>query len=274
MISVGGNVPMNFSNSKVTPQGVASMPRLKKVVWIFPAILFVLIGGTLYLYANLEKYVQPRFVPPASVWVDEDKPLHEQTAIAQIGGRKFQIPLMYIENKKPLNGVFKEDILLEVVWPEIKSIYELKDRAEYDRITRKEHKRGWILMESASLRPSLDAQIENRRKYLAKEESAGSFEGLEKYLWFNPSPQGPQLHDEVYLEKDASGHILTRIECHPDAMGKFPQCQQKFIDNGVIFELIYNKRAFLVEWREQRERAVQFLRSMEIVANNPNSEGK
>src|SRR5689334_3874455 len=120
--------------------------RFLKYLGIFVGVvLLYVVGHAIYFYNNLEKLVPPNLVPPAYMWVDENKPLRAQTADVEIGGRSFKIPLIYIQSKKPLAGGFKNDILLNVIWPDMKSIYDLRNRAEYDRVSLKDHLTGDIL---------------------------------------------------------------------------------------------------------------------------------
>ena len=73
--------------------------------------------------------------------------------IFELAGRTFEIPIMYIDGR-PKPGEYQESMLLEVIWPEMRSIWELKDRTEYNRIKREEHRIGWISSNPVSLRPS------------------------------------------------------------------------------------------------------------------------
>lgn len=241
---------------------------LKKIALVTVVILAVLFGGALLTYANLEDYAPSNLVPPASAWVDESKPLREQTARVELDGRVFNIPQMYIESKMPLSGVFKDSILLEVIWPEMGSIYELKDRAEYDEVTKKERRLGWILLEPSRIRPSLDQQVSNMQESMTKIDQAESTGTLEKYLWYRGIEKAPELRHEVYLERDERGSIINYIDCSRGPSSLFPVCSHKFIQDDLLYDISYNEAAFLTQWQAQRQRAIDFIHSFELHSNS------
>lgn len=208
--------------------------------------------------------------PPEHMKVDESKPLRAQTRTFDLAGRIFEIPLMYIDGR-PKPGLHQDSMLLEVIWPEMRSVHELADRAEYERVWKVEHRRGWILLHPAANKPSLDEQTANRRLGLTKEEYAGQEKGLEKFLWYHGTPEAPELWAELYFEKDSAGNIVTRIECSRSRSAKFPGCDHKFVDGGLLYDISYNKAALFSEWREQRQRAIDFMNSLEQKNQIPNA---
>lgn len=234
--------------------------RLGLIVASVCALL--LVGGRLVFSDDAPWHLWPGMVPPESYKVDESKPLRAQTRTFELAGRTFVIPIMYIDgNPKP--GVHQDDMLLKVIWPDMRSIYELNNREEYLQVHGKERRIGWILLERAATRPSLDVQIASRRQYLEKEEADGTVNGLEKYLWYNGSPAGPELWSEMYIERDNAGHIISSNECRKGPGVVIQMCTARFIDGGLLYDISYSKAAFFAEWRLQRDRAVNFMASME-----------
>ena len=236
----------------------------RRVMLSFLVLAIILLSVSL-LFAY-QKILEPKSwaelskIPPEHMKVDESKPLREQARVIEFAGRMFEIPIMYLDT--PLDkGVKQDGLLLEVIWPDMRSIYELKDRAEYERIWRVEKRRGWILLEPAAVRPTLDVQVGNMKDSLIKFESAGNFEGLEKYLWYRGTVTSPALRYEVYLEKGRDGYIVTYINCSRAPSAKFPTCGHKFIHKGIIYDLSYNEAVFLSDWREQQRRAIDFMES-------------
>ena len=201
--------------------------------------------------------------PPASIQVDETKPLREQTARVELGHRAFDIPLMFIDSSPAPGNVYKDSILLEVIWPEMRSIHELNNRQEYDQIWKKEHRLGWIHVETASSKPSLDRMIDNNNATHAKTEHVGRVYGLDMYRWYHAKADQFVLAGEVFLQRDAQGHIVTYIRCDPSDHGIVPQCDHRFVDNEILYNLSYTRSLFVVEWRKQQQRAIDFLLNFE-----------
>lgn len=224
-------------------------------------------------------FLQPRhqerqYKPPPQgrIHVDESKPLRDQTLTVALDGQTFEIPKMYFDISPDDPGVDQRGILLEVFWPEMRSIYELNSRAEYERLWREEHRIGWIFIEPLAFRPALDVQIANRRRHLAKEEFLGLIDGRERYAWYRGSPNGPELSDQMYFEKDEKGKIISYEACSRQGKPGFLTCQDKFIEGGLIYEIIYNEDRFLKEWRQQRQRSIDFLRSFQVPDNSNKKE--
>lgn len=200
--------------------------------------------------------------PPASYFVDESKPPREQTILFEVAGRTFKIPQMYVDSNKPENGIYKDSILLEVIWPEMGSIYELENRAEYERIWKHERRIGWILLEAEAARPPLDRQVFNMRDSRTKIEQAGEFEGLEKELWYSGKKESPELESVVYIIKNTRSKIVDYINCRQNA--RFPRCSHKFVEDGIIYKISYDEPRFFKDWKQQKQRAVAFLDGMEV----------
>lgn len=98
-----------------------------------------------------------------------------------------------------------------------------------------------------------------------KWESAGNAYGMEKYLWFRGTATQPELQHEVFLERDRDGMVTTYLDCHPAERGPVPQCQHKFVNGELIYSGTYNKAVFLSQWKAQRERMIDLMRSFEMV---------
>jgi len=235
--------------------------------------LFAALMGTTKRALHVSEAWQQVLGPPASYFTDESKPLRTQTVRVELGNRVFNIPLMYINSRKAPTGVYKDSIILEVIWPDMRSIYELKDKQEYERIWRQEGRRGWILIHSASERPPLDLQVRNMQESMTKFEDVGMDGSLHRYLWYRGTTERPELQHEVFLERDATGHITNYIDCDPIDRGVYPQCRQEFISRGLLYSLTYRRSAFLLEWRQQQHRAINFLRSFETTSSNQQQHG-
>ena len=236
----------------------------KRKILIICAIFALIIGIAPLLLpeTNQPKTWKDVLPKPEHTKVDETKPLREQTRTIELAGRTFEIPLMYVDGAlKP--GVKQDSLLLEVVWPDMRSIYELKDKAEYERIWKEEKRRGWILLEPASMRPSLNKQIDFNEHTETKVDFIEKVDGLEKYLWYYGTPEKPELWAELHIFKDESGQIKSFNMCRVGNGVKVPICHDKFINDGIIYDISYSKDNFFPEWREQQTRAIDFLNSFE-----------
>jgi hypothetical protein len=211
--------------------------------------------------------------PPEMSKVDPDKPLHEQTRIFELAGRRFEIPLMYIDGR-PEPGEHQESMLLEVIWPEMRSIWELDDRAEYERLRKEEHRIGWILLHSSAARPPISTQVESRKRNIKKIGRIEGPDGLEGYLWYRGTSDQPEPWYEIYLELDSNEQILSVIDCSPPNRGPHPICEHKFIDNGLIYEITYNKVTYLQDWRNQQNSAIAFIDGLEVQPRSVSMEAR
>lgn len=227
-------------------------------VLIFLGVVFVFCGAQEHP-SSLQGFLGP----PEMSKVDPDKPLVDQTRVVELAGRYFRVPLMYIDGR-PVPGEHQESMLLEVIWPEMRSLWELKDRSEYEKIRKDEHRVGWILLHPEQSRPSLREQNENGERYLTRIEPAASFDGLTKKLWYRGPKANPRLWAEVYIEQDSNGKLKSFIRCTRASSARFPSCAHKFVDGGLLYEISYNEDQFLRSWREQRERAIKFVNSFVI----------
>lgn len=242
------------------------------LVLIFALLVYV---GLSFLTEDKQERTSDlaRFLgPPEMSKVDPDKPLREQTRVFELGGRWFEIPIMYIDGR-PKPGEHQESMLLEVVWPEMRSIWELETREEYDRVRTKERKIGWILLLPAERRPSLHKQIQNRKRHLTKIEVAGQYDGLQVFRYYHGPENDPELWSEMYIEMDGQGNVVSYNECRLGKGVRFPGCSHRFIDDGLIYKISYNRKRFLDEWREQKQRATKFINSMEINSQHNSRNG-
>jgi hypothetical protein len=201
--------------------------------------------------------------------IDPTKPILSQTTIFEMAGRTFVMPKVYIQSN--LGGHLTIDgINLLYVLPDFKSRADFTSRQEYEK-ARSDRRLAHMLVEPAAMRPTMATMVENlRNSGLTKQEYVGVRDGLEYHKWYRGTAQQPILYYEIYLERDPSGNIISYIECDPKERGAhvlFPGCSHRFQDAGLLFKIYYNKANYFSSWREQRRRAIEFLRSFEITNN-------
>ena len=237
------------------------------IPWIVPRI--VSSSPRLMQYATFA----PGFARPDYMDVDPKKPWRQQTRLLEIAGRKFNIPLAYVEGHLAA-GEHQDGVLLTIIWPDLQSIYDMKSRQEYEKIQH-EQRTGNIGVREASLRPSIAQQMANRRKSLGGIDFIGKNNGLEEYT-FSFSPKPAYVPEEkFYIEKNGQGEAISYIDCEhlsptPDNP-LFVMCDHTFSDKDIIYSITYNKANYFSDWRKQRQSAIDFINSFEVKTNNPSS---
>lgn len=85
--------------------GMEHRDRMVTRRWPLVFSVFIIAAG---LFAAFVGAATRIVGPPASQSVDEGKPLRSQVARVELGGRVFEIPLMYIDSRKEPGGVHRE----------------------------------------------------------------------------------------------------------------------------------------------------------------------
>jgi hypothetical protein len=200
--------------------------------------------------------------PAEHTKLDRSKSLRGQTRLFELAGRRYEIPMMYIDGA-PKPGEHQDSMLLEVIWPDMGSTNALPTRADYERI-RSERRIGWILVESDTRWKPIAEQIASRKQLLTRVDALGKHDGLDAYLWYHGTKESPEAWYQIFIEKDAEGREISFIDCDPPERAKFPNCGDRFSNNGLRYKITYNKAAFFADWRLQRQRAIDFMRSLEL----------
>lgn len=141
--------------------------KLIKVLFLTLALLCVLLfAGAKFLQKEMQPYLAwSGLSSPESAKVDMSKPLHDQKRRIELAGMTFDVPLIYIDARLD-PGLQQKGLLLEVIWPEMTTIYELSNKEEYEKVWRDERKLGWIMLEPQSVRLKLDEQVNGEYRCL------------------------------------------------------------------------------------------------------------
>jgi hypothetical protein len=214
--------------------------------------------------------LEEHYGPPAYKTVDPDKPLYEQTRIVSIAGRRFNVPLIYVDAALD-PGEEQDGLLLIYVLPSYKSRADFANRQEYEQARQAGHF-GHMLIEPEAVRPSFEEMVANRRHRIPKIVTAGVFEGLEVERWYRPDGGKLEHVSDVYIERDSSGRIVSWIDCSTEDSAVVPHCSHRFRDKALLYKVDYNKANYLQTWKVQRASAVQYINSFEIDAQAPSSE--
>jgi hypothetical protein len=227
-----------------------------------------------FLSGHVRDYLPPELARPEYAKVDQTKPVDAQTRLIEIGGRTFKIPLKYIEVLDD-RGTHQRGVLLKVIWPDMKSLFDLKDRQEYDQLWA-EHRFGNINLSAASSHPPISQMMENRRHWAKKFPFVQVVNGLEEYTLYQPDGVTP--FKAVYLEKDSSGIVISFIDCSQFPLKGFtkyyPVCEQQFVEGGLLYVISYNQEDYFVDWPKQRQRTIDFVNSFELKPRASASGGK
>ena len=201
---------------------------------------------------------------PAFKSVNPNKPIQEQMSTWRMAGRMFKMPTVYIQSHLQDDVEERDGINLLYVYPNFTSRADFANKDEYEK-AKNDRRFGHMLLRPSNGRPGFDAMIENRRRGLAREEDGGKWDGLERYNWFRIRGDRTILFYEIYIERNEAGRIKSFIDCaaqeRPSA--RYPGCTHRFRDNGLLYSIYYNKKKYLNDWREQRERAIRFIDEFE-----------
>lgn len=230
------------------------------VVLLFPFILSIFVSPK-----NLIDEWRNVLGNPEYTKVDPKRPIKDQTRQIILGDREFEIPIAYIDGGKMDDTSVSRGINLKYVLPDYTSILEFPSKEVHQQAF-KDHRIAFMLLRPASEGTTVEQIVESRKKFESMDKYEGVEYGLEKYSDFDPSGT-PQLQGpDVYLEM-VDGKIISLISCSSEKRGdiiRFPTCQHRFNDDGLAYEIAYNKKKYLQDWRNQRIQAIKFINSMEV----------
>lgn len=243
--------------------------RLRYKILITVTVVFMaVIGIVSYIWLNAEKYFLPMFIPPEAYWVDDNKPLRQQVRRIEVAGVLMEIPKMYLYSRLD-PGVKQGGALLRVVWPEMRALHELKDRAEYEKIL-EEKRTGLILLEPRERKTPLNGMIENRKRLAKEEDEISSDIGLEGFIHYMGSFENREPWAEVYVERYPDGNVKSYISCSVNV--PVPGCSHRFMRGSLYYQISYNKEVFFKDWRAQQQRAIDFIEGFKIINSSENKQ--
>ena len=253
------------------------MKHLPKNALLLALLAISLAAGATYLFKPSKPLTWPEALEqyigaPAYKSVDPAKPLHEQTSVFETAGRVFEMPIVYIQSNLAGKRQQPDGVNLIYVLPEYKTRADFASRQEYEH-TRKAGHFGHMLIEPEAVRPSFDVMVANMQHSVTKVETAGISHGLEREHWYRQYGEKLEFTYDVFLEKNAAGHVVSWIECSTEDSAVVPHCSHKFRDKALLYSIHYHKANYLDAWREQRVSAIKFIDSFEI-KNKTNNQKK
>jgi hypothetical protein len=229
--------------------------------------LFLLLAA----YVGYELFLNPTtialkrlYAKPAYMGVDESKPLKDQVRRITMGGRTFDIPIMYVDSQFD-DGLEQSGLNFRIILPDFTSIHDFKDRAEYES-ARKAHRFAYLSIRPSTARASIQKMVQIRIDNEELTKFMGVEHGLEHYIDFDSKKHEGIKWDDTLLEKDKNKKVLSFLGCKPDTdrTDLFPNCNHYFVDKGIYYEINYNKKEHLKDWRKLRTQAIEFLDSFEV----------
>lgn len=218
------------------------------------------------------KALREKLGAPEYETVDKTKPLDEQVAIVEIGGRTFAIPKVYIQTN--LRGRRKVTGLnLVYVMPDFTSNADFKNKEEYREAFNNRRMAHMLIKDLPTVTPIMEI-VKNKEKHGHLTRFEGIEYGLEKHIDFNDPRHLNIKFDDVYLEKDESGQVVSFIECSPHGEVRFPGCSPDFDDKGLRYSIYFNKAKYFSTWRDHRRKAIAFIDSFEIHPETYNTKEK
>lgn len=234
-------------------------------------LIFTVFGVWLYQFQimsntqNLSNPLQEYLGTPEYESVHQGEPLYEKAAIVQIGSRTFKIPSVYIQSNLR-NRIKHTGINLLYVLPDFTARADFKNKEEYEQ-ARVQNRFGHMMIQEPGKKAPFAIAIANRKRGLAKVVEAGEFDGLQKEIWYHINNGAPYPRYEIYIETDSDGQVVSMIECSPDGLHLVPGCNHRFWNNSLYFDIHYSKEKYLSKWRQQRQKAIDFIDSFEINSN-------
>lgn len=185
----------------------------------------------------------------------------ERIIFPELAEVRFGIPNKYFSSVGACNGPMTEcwsgnSLLLEVFWltmrPGNHFLHMWQSQAE-------QNSWGDIYLAPSHARYTnklidFNSWFDGYISHLTSFEFLDQQYGLDRYRL----TRGTKSSD-FFLERDGSGKILTTIECGID--DPFPGCNQTFLDGPFIYTISYRRAEFLPHWQEQRQKAIDLIRS-------------
>lgn len=177
----------------------------------------------------------------------------------EIAGRVFKVPIGYFDGRAP-EGKDTESVLLEYSLPNFEVLPQNKQ--ERQELINAGRLKG-MLLESEKNLPSISEVGNNIIKNNKFKKEDGLFYGLEKYIEFPVNIDPTENDDDLFVERNEKGKIISFLRCSPPGKHTNPGCYHRFLDKGLIYDSVTWKISELPNWRAQRDSAIKFIDSLE-----------
>lgn len=244
------------------------MTQMKKRAITFITVFwFVMVGGYLLLsHPTPINTMRDYLGKPEYMKLYSSKLGQEQRRLVEIGNRKFDLPLKYVDGQ--LNPNMKQSgVNFKYVLPDFKSLWDLRDREEYLRLFN-EGKESYLLVQPSDAMPSIAVSASNLLKAYAQYQPIGMEGDLEKYEGYRIRKGKLILQEYFFLEKDLSGEIIGYIKCKVEETVASPGCSHNFVDASLRYNVYYNKKNYFQSWKKQKEKVVNFINNLEVTPNH------
>lgn len=229
------------------------------------AILSLIIAAGFWAFTSQNKQnevFEKIYGAPEYSKLDMKKPLNEQVRRIKMAGRVFDVPLKYIDGRLE-EGLEQDGLVMEYYLPDFRALVEVPNKEDRKNLLYEGYKAG-LLMQPADSKPELSASIESRRNGLTKLEKKEGFDSMEREDWYQGLKEKPVKHYEVYFNKDESGKVIDWLECSPEGRDRIPGCSHRFTDKDIIYKIRYNKKRYVKNWKEQRQKIIDLIDSFEV----------
>jgi uncharacterized protein YxeA len=199
---------------------------------------------------------------PEYMTIERDVPWREQTRDLKIGDLYLRVPKAYIDAHLE-SGLVQDGLLLEFMWPDFRPDADFATYEERKAMF-KQRQSGGILILPPPNRTEYNRRREIRHRYLNHYVDAGELYGLHREKQYGKSPDGPVYKYDTYYELDAGDSILSYVECSTEENSRYPSCRHYFKHRKLYMQIYYNKKRYLENWREMRQKAINFIDQFEI----------
>ncbi|MBL4803963.1 MAG: hypothetical protein JKY71_03785 [Alphaproteobacteria bacterium] len=234
----------------------------KYLLW--GCVLIAFIGVSTFALLNDKELVHPLSIPPDYFYLESKGQIYTKTGIIEIAGRKFEIPISYVQGNFE-SGKIEGSVVIRYVLPDYKSLLEFPPGTPEKAEIVKKGLRGSMLLEASAARPSFDKMINNLKEN--RGNRLGQFQeeiyGLHKYAVLDWKGRMAKRPHDTYIEKDKGGEILSFIQCTPPNSVPVPSCSHRFRDKELLYKITWPVRE-LPNWKAQKYKATAFIDSFEI----------
>lgn len=236
------------------------------------AAVLIFLGDRVYKEYQLTGMFLNLYGEPEYMKVDPARPIDDQVRVLELAGRKFAIPLKYIDGVLD-KGLVQDGINLKYVLPNYLSMWDLENRQEYLDLFHAGHTAHMLLLNQSAM-PPLEVSAKNLFESYSKTVSIQQDDGLEGYNAYRILSHKEILYDQFYFEKSFDGVIIGYILCNAEDRVPKPGCSYSFVDKGIRYDIYFNAKNYLSSWKEQKLSAINFIDRYEIVSQSKSTKGE
>lgn len=237
---------------------------MRRFISIVSALILLVVFSSWLILKGEGNAIHSFLIAPDYAHLDNYDEIYSKVGRLEIGGRKFAIPISYIEGRLE-EGRKKDSVFLTYILPDYRSKLEITDKEERLKFFN-EGRYGALLLQEEVREDTFEKLIERRKRDLIKSENAEKEYDLSYEKWYRGTQSDPLLYYEVYHDGSAHKAIQNFIVCMPLTVPGVVRssCSHEFIDKGLLYKITYNRDRYFSFWSDQRKTAIEFIDGFEI----------